>query len=330
MSVITNFNYSPNQQYLFQRAWALAIGPAKSTPSLQYSSFPVPGQPNKNGQITVQPASPLRVVFDLDKNSTSVADGAKIEVYNMSILNRNQITTGYVINLQAGYNKLVKTIFNGIILRASSKRHGADIVTTFEVQDGGSAISQSVLDKTYPVGTPLYLVLQDCAKAMNLTDFSDPLGIVAGTVTGIPSKKLSGYTAHGSVSDTLNALTDANGLKWNVTNNRLNIYPYNSSYVTTGLLVSPETGLIDVPSKNGQSGVTVFTSLLNADLLPGGYVQLQSENTALNGGYQILKCHYEGDTHDQNWKVVCEAQPNFFPNTPLPSTNNFNFAPGVS
>jgi hypothetical protein len=253
----------------------------------------------------------------------------KIDIYNLSTQSRQNIKQGYLVQLQAGYNNLVGTIFTGNVYIAKSDRNGPDIITSLECFDGGSSILNAVLDKSYPAGTTMITILGDCVSAMGVDIAFQPDGASQGTIIGLTANVFtSGFVAHGPVKDTLNKMCKSQGLEWSVQNNALSIKPIVNSFVTSvkAIVVSQATGMIGVPSQN--QFYTQFTSLLNYQLIPGGLVQLISDNTALNNYYQIRTSKFEGDTYENKWQVSCEAvlANNVLQNLPAAEGSNLNTA----
>lgn len=324
--MINSFVFNPQQQYLFRRAYSLAIGPPHQTGALQYANFPLVGVDNQQ-----QKSSPLKIKFDINKNSVGSSNKSKIEIYNLSQESRNKINVGWVVRLQAGYNGLIDTIFFGSVAPngMKSERKEADIITTLECGDGESAIVMSRLDRAYPAGTTLAAILTDVAIAMNTVTAANTQQVNFGIALGIPNIVMSrGFTATGACRDTLDKLLLPNGMRWSVQNGNLNIIPVNATNGQAAVLISSDTGMIGTPSKN--QGYFEFTSLLNPKLVPGAVIQIQSENTSLNGFYKIVEAHYEGDSHDTKWQVVCKCinQPGV--GIVLRAANGDNYSQAVS
>ena len=313
--------YSEESQYLFGRTYSLAIGSPYSAAALQYSNLKVTGA---SGKMLI--ASPLRVSFDIEKNNIGSPNKGKIEVYNLSAQARNQIQKGAVLTLQAGYGKLIQTIFVGNILNKGVKieRRQNEIVTTLEGGDGESAISAATLDKSYPPGTNLSQVLQDIADSMHTPTTWNNQGIGAGIAVGIPNIVYGkGITVHGACRDTLNTLLQPLGVKWSVQNGNLTLISSKANNGDSAIVVSKYTGMIGTPSK---SQFLCFQSLLNPQLVPNAIIQLISDNTALNGFYKINKSHYEGDTHDTKWQVSCECSVAEGVSQTLPASAGFDYS----
>lgn len=294
MTINAFSNFQP-RDFLFGRSYTVTIGAPNQTGALQY------------GTVGKSPA-PIRVKFDIDKNSLGTSNKAKIELYNLSVQSRQSIKKGFIVQVKAGYQGIMDTLFVGNVLTngIGSDRKGPDIVTSIECGDGESSIVMARLDKSYPAGVTVLQILQDCASAMHLEDSFNPQGIGSGIVF-LPENPVynKGFNAKGAVSDTLTKVLKNLGLEWSVQDGNLNVIPKTGHNGQTAIVVSSKTGMIGVPSSNDQ--VTKFKSLLNPKLRPAALIKLDSENTALNGFYKIRRSHFEGDSHENSWNVECEC-----------------------
>lgn len=294
--MINSFSILQNDNSLFGRCYSIAIGAPNQTSALLYGFAP----PKLN--------SPIRIKFDIDKNSLGTSNKAKMEIYNLSIQSRQAFKKGYIVQLKVGYQNIIDTIFTGNVLTngIGSTRNGADIITTIECGDGESSIVMARLDQSYPAGVSVFQILKDCAAAMNLEDSFNPEGVGSGIIIGVTNSVYNkGFNASGAVSDTLDKVLKPQGLEWSVQNGNLNIVPKTGHNGQTAIVISKKTGLIGVPSSNDQ--VTKFNSLINPRLIPGALVKLESDNTSLNGFYRVRRSHFEGDTWDNKWQVECEC-----------------------
>lgn len=262
-------------QFLFDRQVAVTIG----LPGLfgaQYTS--------------------LRTVFEVNKTSDATSHKAKIQLYNLNSKSRLDVQQkGLQIRLDAGYQGLTDTIFNGDVLRALHHRQGSDIVTTFETGDFEKEITLAHFEKSYPAGTKYVDIISDMAAA---------LGAPIGTVIGIPAVTFnSGVTFSCTVRDGLERLLDKTGLEWHVTNGQLNILPITAHLGDEAIVLSQSTGLIGVPTLK-DSGYE-FNALLNPKIIPGCLLQVESET--INGYFKARTALFKGDTHGNNWDVKVEA-----------------------
>src|SRR5271166_3515083 len=108
------FVFSPSAQYLFKRSYSVQIGPPNQTTALQYGTIGTP-------------PSPLRIRFEIEKNLFGTSPNhSKIDIFNLSIQTRQAIKKGYLIQLKAGYNGLIGTIFTGNVFNTKSDREGPD------------------------------------------------------------------------------------------------------------------------------------------------------------------------------------------------------------
>jgi hypothetical protein len=293
---------------LFNRAWAVTIGdPSEPSSAKLYASpqsAPVPtARPGAKGQSTILTAdgkapTGLRVSFEIDKTSASTSNKAKIDVYNFSALSRLHYRRGFQIQLQAGYFGAISTIFVGDIPEgpkgATTKRKGADLVTTFECGETERNIVFSRFDQSYPPKTPIITIFNDLAAALDVD---------LGSVSGITQEYFnSGVSLSGSVKSSLDKLCSKQGLEWNIQNGHLRIYPIRKP-VDTAIVLTKSTGLINVPSQGGQ--FLTFEALLNPALMPGALVQIKS--TTVSGFFKIKRSLFQGDSEGDKWQVSCEA-----------------------
>jgi hypothetical protein len=218
---------------LFNRKYAVYIGP-QGQPGIKYTD--------------------LRVTFDIDKTSSSGANKAKIDIYNMSQSSRTQYAKkGLLIRLDAGYQNLLQTLYIGDIERSSAKRSGSEIIMTFEAGDSARALINSHFDKGYPSGTSAKTIINDLANE---------LGVTVGIITGVQDVIYNnGVTFNGSVKRALEVLVKNQGLEFSVDNGILQIIPITKTNGQTAVVLSSSTGLIGVPSYK-DSGIE-FQALLN-------------------------------------------------------------------
>ena len=127
-----------------------------------------------------------------------------------------------------------------------------------------------------------------------------------GVVVGIPDKRFArGYTVHGLCRNSLETLLKPYGLEASINNGKLNILPKSGSLGTSAIVLSPQTGLLGIPSV--ALTAVEFEALLNPRLVPGQIVKLVTANTNTSGYFKIRSCKMAGDTHDAKWTVTCQA-----------------------
>lgn len=276
--------FTGTRQYLYARAYSLTIGPKEGGQSFQYGN-------------TIANTAALRIAFDVTKIAVGAANKGTVTLYNVSQDTRTALVRGYQVILEAGYQGLTERLLAGTVFKATTKREGPDIITTLDVIDGLKSLLYATFDRSYPKGTTLAKILADIAKAMD----AQP-----GTVLGIPAKTFArGYHVHGLCRDALETLLKPYSLEASINNGKLNIIPRRASLGTTAIVLSPQTGLLGIPSV-AQTAIE-FEALLNPKLVPGQLVRLETANPNTSGFFKIRSCKMHGDTHAANWTVSCQG-----------------------
>lgn len=269
---------------LYGRAYALTIAPPSSMAANMF------GNVDDN-------QSALRITFEVEKTATLEPNKAKLTLYNLNQEERTSLTVGSNVALDAGYVGLCERLFRGVVHKIKSERRGAEIETTLECLDGAEALTVKTLDKNYPEKTKLTDVLKDLAEAM---------GVKPGIVLGIPNMPYPRKLAvSGACVDSLEQILDPLGLEASVQNGKLNIVPLTAHLGVAAVVLSPETGLINVPSVNGDA--IELEALCNPKLVPTQLIKVLSADTASCGFFKIRTCRFKGDTFGQAWDVrlVC-------------------------
>lgn len=277
-------------QELFNRVAILRIGER------------VEGQPSSKALLNAAVFSGLRISFEIDKNSESHPNTTKVSIYNLSLENRTKLeSTGIVMGLDVGYaglgdfDPIVSQIFIGDVKRVKSERKGCDLITTLEAGDNEVALRETTIDQSFGDQTPLSTVIGAVAET-----FKVAIGYMAPGLAGVYQ---NGITLSGLASDNLDVLTKKAGLEWSVTDGELFILDPKQPTPETAVVVSPQTGLLGIPSKREQ-GIE-FTALINPEIKPGRAIALSSG--PISGVFRARTCKYQGDTHSGQWTVTVEA-----------------------
>lgn len=269
-----------------------------------------------NQKITIQPE--LRITFDVTKSVKGSLNNGTIQIYNLSQTNRNLIIkdediteedknkektktedgtrtlpTDYMqFELKAGYSK-IETIFKGAISKASSKKQGAEFVTTIEAYDGLYDMQNSYTSKVVK-GNISEQVIKDMptVKKGKITE-QNPLlrpRVLVGNSFKILEENLALNETYYVDDGVIHIIKEKE-----VTN----------SYIP---LVNSETGLLNTPEKLQKE--VKFETMMNPLLRIGGLMQLESlYDKRFNGIYKINTIHYTGDYSGSDWKqeVLCIA-----------------------
>jgi hypothetical protein len=279
-----------------------------------------------NQKITIQPE--IKITFDVTKSVNGGLNSGTVQVYNLSETKRNQIVkdedleeedkekkeekkskeekkeekkeegvrilpADYMqFELKAGYSK-IETIFKGAISKASSKKQGADFVTSIEAYDGLYDMQNSYTSKVVK-GKVSEQIIKDMptVKKGKITE-QNPLlrpRVLVGNSFKILEENL--------------ALNETYYVDDGV------IHIIKEKEVTSGYipLVNSETGLLNTPEKTQKE--VKFETMMNPLLRIGGLMQLESlYDKRFNGVYKINTIHYTGDYTGSDWKqeVFCIA-----------------------
>ena len=246
----------------------------------------------------------LRVIFQVEKNSESTANTAKISVFNLGARGRALAEKKKaVVLLQVGYGEQLAQLFYGDITRAYISRQGPDWVTTVECGDGSDALRSVHIDKSYAPGVDLKQVMRDVIQS-----FVDEGKVVVGSLLGLKSEKAqTGIAISGSSKEVLDDLAAKQNLEWSIQDNTLQVLPVDKDSGLSAVLLTPETGLIGSPVKreiDGGIGIE-FKALIQPQLVPGRLVKVKSRE--IDGVYKLRAVAFAGDSHGQAFYANAKA-----------------------
>lgn len=283
-----------------------------------------------NGKQVVSPINPndpdsalvinqLRVVFRCEKSFQPTPNQATIEIYNLSPRSRAYIEQKHTcLELYAGYNgnrekpPQIPLIFKGDVLKVSTKRSGADIVTSIEAGDSAFLYGQKSKSQSYAPGTTWGWIFNDFVNTFSLS-----LGQVKGANQN--AQYANGFSFIGAVKDAITNLANKQGLEWNVQDGKLYMLPEKVATDHAPVLLNPATGLVGSPfterylrqdQQRKQLGLVAeagihCTSLLNGQITVNHPIQIISEY--VTGTLKVRTVLHEGDTHGGPWFSTIEA-----------------------
>ncbi len=259
----------------------------------------------------------LDVRFDVERDTKSPPNTAKIEVFNFNPDHRKQISEkkNAVVILEAGYEGSIGQIFKGKIRKGSgfSTRDSRDWITVLECGDGEKATRSNRISESFPPGTSVRTVLE-CVVAsltgLTLGNASRKL-LQESTAFLVESSTLGaefveGTTVDGNAARELTRLLDSVGLEWSVQGEEIQILRKGRALESAVIDISATTGLIGSPEV-GSGGIVNFVTLLNPDISPGRRVGIDSN--AIDGGlFNVKRVKNVGDTAGSDWFCQCEAK----------------------
>lgn len=230
---------------------------------------------------------------DKEKKKTDAEKEAEKKAKELKDAGIRTLPADYMqFELKAGYSK-IETIFKGAISKASSKKQGAEFVTTIEAYDGLYDMQNSYTSKVVK-GNISEQVIKDMptVKKGKITE-QNPLlrpRVLVGNSFKILEENLTGNETY-YVDDGV-------------------IHIIKEKEVTSGYipLVNSETGLLNTPEKLQKE--VKFETMMNPLLRIGCLMKLESlYDKRFNGIYKINTIHYTGDYSGSDWKqeILCIA-----------------------
>ena len=237
-----------------------------------------------------------RIKFDIDKDDGSNPNKAKISVYNLNENSRNFIEQDdTVVILRVGYGGNLSVLFFGDLSKngVTTKRSGADIITTFEAGDTEAAIR----DKNIQIG-----MAQGATNIQILNQAVAKLKVSIGPQIGLKTIVYrNAFSFAGSVKKLLDQLAAEMGVKWSVNDGEITFLGPKITEPGRIIKLGPQSGLLGTPTKT-KDGFK-FNSLLNASIRPGKKVFIESQIALglLGATVKVQKAKYVGDTHEGDW-----------------------------
>lgn len=272
----------------------------------------------KNG-LGIQIQDNLRITFEVNKTSdhkNNNGNSATIEIYNLNQQQQRLLDSRYLeVTLYVGYKNEEgrKLLVSGNVTDQSTIKRGADTITQLIIGDGYINLNKTRLSAVVSPGQTVDDVIRTITENMP--------GVARGSVVGtnLNSPVVQGWRLSGTPKETLDKLTKAYGLEYNINNNTLTVTDINgptSKSVVQCPVISSRTGMIDQPfrtqkqtklpkkDKRIRYGLQ-FTVLLDAALLPSTVVRLESPN--ITGFFRIDSVRFTGDSRGNNWYAECQC-----------------------
>jgi len=225
------------------------------------------------------------------------------------------------VQLEAGYKDDIGTIFRGDLRTLVIRREGPDLLIEIQATEGGHAYRSAEIKRAWKSNTPVSVVIQACAEAMDIGTGNLDRVINDLKITGVGSSFAHGYAVRGNAFKALDKLIRSTNYQVSIQRGVLqfqergqpvdrNIFSLSSD---TGLVGTPEP-IVDAtvlgkdgkPSKKHQGGVK-FKTLLLHQLRPGVKVNLDAENT--KGDFNLTEVTFSGSSFGNEWNCDCTARP---------------------
>lgn len=249
----------------------------------------------------------MHISIDLEKSDTQSSNQGKLQVWNLSDGHKAILKEqGCVADIRVGYGDIVYPAFLGDVNAVTDSIDNSDRLTEVELVEGRTAF--------YVVSSISVVGKIDCNQI--ITQLLTEMGLGEPIITASAQKNISesffdnGYSFVGMSKDGLTQVLDKCGCDWSLQNGIMQIYLKGETISSEGYLLSPQTGLIDIPKEvkinvNGtdQTGYEIVY-LMNSAIGINDMVQVKSKE--LDGTYRVQKLHITGDNYDGDW--LCTAQ----------------------
>lgn len=256
---------------------------------------------------------PLHISFSLEKADVQSPNSAKISLWNLSPAHLSTLAQkDCVVTLKAGYGSTLPLIFVGTVTNIETAPDGADTRTDLEALDGRKELRDTYTTLSYLSKIDSKKVIEDAAGSMGLpVVFSEKASFIS----------FPDYSFVGPAKDALDRVCGTNKLVWSIQNGVIQITRPNEPVNMRAFLLSPNTGLVDVPKKltkgEKNSGNAVANSeqnktqigwevvyLMNAAIGVNDYVKLESKK--VSGVFRVSKVKIDGDNFGERWTCTAE------------------------
>lgn len=225
-------------------------------------------------------SSDLHIEFDVVFDDDPDQKESSVRVFNLSQNTINSLKRNQTITLNAGYEGDVGVLLTGRISYVTTRKEGADKVTTINVIDGPDLSRVKVKKKTFRKGIRASTIVRDLVPLLGL-----PVAIIK-----LPKDKVykRAVNISGEIAGTIKRLVKECGASMYINRGKLYIRP-----LTDGddakFALSADTGLIDSPEyfqDEDSKGYNV-RCLLQHRITTGSVIQITS--MFVKGRYRVRR-----------------------------------------
>ncbi|CUI29335.1 phage protein [Achromobacter xylosoxidans] len=286
------------------------------------------GKPNQKGVEIVQP---IRITFDVRKDTEEEPNDHTIRVYNLAAATRRALEEpGLRCVLYAGYADEGGPLLmaSGSVVFAYTKFEQPDVVTELVVKDGYTEVRDTAISIGLGPGAQASAIIRDIARQMGL-----PL-VMADDV---PDRRWQqGFSFYGAARTALHKVTQGTGLEWSIQNQQLQVVQRRGTTRRQAVVLAADTGLLGFPErtreaarekakvKDQTTGDNVnlvsaqqqrdgwrVQSLLLPTLNPGDLVKLESKS--VEAFLRVEGLQHSGDSAGGNWQTELQLVDRYAP-----------------
>lgn len=263
----------------------------------------------------------LHIEFDVTKyaDNKKKPNKARISIYNLPAEYQRYVEVPFVeCALEVGYLTTgVQQLFSGQVTIAGTRKQGADIVTTLELDSLFTQINHKIVSKTVAPGRSVQEVIMAVAASVPEVKKS----VFSGD--SIKNKVIDGYPMMGTPKQILTELAYAYNFEWQIDGQTLYINDIGGSFTQNKrdvVLISETTGLIERPyydnierargkgdkRKKARRGVEL-SILLNPAVTAGSTIKIDYGD--FSGYYKVEAITSSGSFYGNEWtsKLKCST-----------------------
>ncbi|CUK19048.1 phage protein [Achromobacter xylosoxidans] len=286
------------------------------------------GKPNQKGVEIVQP---IRITFDVRKDTEEEPNDHTIRVYNLAAATRRALEEpGLRCVLYAGYADEGGPLLmaSGSVVFAYTKFEQPDVVTELVVKDGYTEVRDTAISIGQGPGAQASAIIRDIARQMGL-----PL-VMADDV---PDRRWQqGFSFYGAARTALHKVTQGTGLEWSIQNQQLQVVQRRGTTRRQAVVLAADTGLLGFPERTREAArekakvrdqttgdnVNLVSaqqqrdgwrvqSLLLPTLNPGDLVKLESKS--VEAFLRVEGLQHSGDSAGGNWQTELQLVDRYAP-----------------
>lgn len=234
--------------------------------------------------ITIEP--PFSIRFKVKRDTLASVNKAQIVITNLGPSTRNQIFKDryalvdyWKIILQAGYEGITTTIFQGNMYEAYSVKEGTEWSTSIEAFDGMYAVQNGYISATAGAGTDAKTIAEMALAAL------PELGKVV--MGGVERKSNRGAVLLGSP---MKAIEDETGIVPYIDNEDL--YVITDDEAIVGSVIKLDSSLLLETPKRRETFLTIKT-LFQPKVQIGRVYEIESKESIYNGQYKVMGLEHD-------------------------------------
>jgi hypothetical protein len=281
-------------------------------------------QVGKAGTKGLEVVPPIRVTFDISKDSSEEPNDHTIRIYNLAADTRKALEEPDLrCVLYAGYAEEGGPLLmaSGTLVFAYTRFEQPDIVTELIVKDGFTEIRDTAVSIGLGPGAQASTIIRDIARQMGL-----PL-VMADE---LPDRRWQqGFSFYGAARTALHKVAQGAGLEWSIQNQQLQVVQRRGTTRRQAVVLAADTGLLGYPErtreaarekarvKDKRTGDDVnlvsaqqqrdgwrVTSLLLPTINPGDLVKLESRS--VESFQRVEAVRHTGDSEGGDWQSELE------------------------